>query len=271
MPAFAPAMLAAAVALSALGAVAICVLVVLYGFTPTGEEPAGNAPRRLIFTRVGHALAAVCFTATAILIATVLVRASSVVRTTVAVPDARVPGLDQEISGQETRLSETERRLHDLEEAVRRGNDEATAPAATAPAAMQTRQPPGPITPKRRQRSRAIAEPTVSSSPPAASTPSSAVVPPASSAPVSPPPPVASAPPPVTSPSHAPAPAVAASPRLASPQTETPPARPAPRQGLDLRSKLREDWREIQRGVDSGGDDFRRALEDVKRNLGLGK
>jgi hypothetical protein len=42
---------------------------------------------------------------------------------------------------------------------------------------------------------------------------------------------------------------------------------PPPARGVDLRSKLREDWREIRRGVESAPDDFRRAIDDVKRAL----
>jgi hypothetical protein len=34
-----------------------------------------------------------------------------------------------------------------------------------------------------------------------------------------------------------------------------------------LPNKLRDDWREIQRGVDSAGDDFRNAVDGLKRRL----
>jgi len=44
-------------------------------------------------------------------------------------------------------------------------------------------------------------------------------------------------------------------------------SRPEPRRGFDLRSKLRDDWREIQRGVDSAGDDFRHAIDSLKRQM----
>ena len=118
MPEFAPLFLSIAVGLSAVGAVALCALVVLYGFTPPGEDPPRRAAHRALLTRVGHALAAACFTATAILISVVLVRSTTGATGTAS--DARVPNLSARVAGQETRLAETELRLHELEEALRR-------------------------------------------------------------------------------------------------------------------------------------------------------
>jgi hypothetical protein len=62
-------------------------------------------------------------------------------------------------------------------------------------------------------------------------------------------------------------PPVAAAPRPAPPEAAASPARPPPRPSFDLRSKLREDWREIRRGIDSAGDDFGRAVDGVKGNF----
>src|SRR5688572_25624835 len=126
MPALAPAALAAAVALSALGAVVLCILVVLYGFTPAGEEPPGSTARRLLVTRIGHAVAAVCFTATAILISVVLAQPARPAPTPAAPADARVPALDARLRDQDARLAGTEARLKDLEGSLRR---EAARPA----------------------------------------------------------------------------------------------------------------------------------------------
>src|SRR5437870_2178867 len=64
--------LAASIVLSALGAVVICLLTAMFGFTPPSEEPPAQATRRLFLTRVGHAVAAACFAGTAILLAVVL-------------------------------------------------------------------------------------------------------------------------------------------------------------------------------------------------------
>ena len=72
MPPLAHAALAASIVLSALGAVIVCLLIVAYGFTPSGEETPLRATRRLFVTRMGHAAAAACFAGTAILLAVVL-------------------------------------------------------------------------------------------------------------------------------------------------------------------------------------------------------
>jgi hypothetical protein len=80
------------------------------------------------------------------------------------------------------------------------------------------------------------------------------------------PPAVVVSPAPASPPAPVPPP-IATTPRAAPQETAAPPAGPARRQSLDLRSKLREDWRDIRRGVDSAGDDFRRAIDSVKRGL----
>jgi len=273
MPAFAPAALAIAVALSAVGAVALCFLVVLYGFTPAGEEPPGRAAHRLLVTRVGHALAAACFTATAILIAAVLVRpeppSTPAAPSPVTVPDARLPALDAQIAGQERRLSETEMRLQGLEDAMRRRSAETKrveaprvvepTPPSASPISSSASSPAPTWVPT-------APPPPVVASPAPASAPAP-VTPPASAAPrATPPPPVVASPAPASPPAPV-TPPVAAAPRAAPQETAAPPAGPARRQSLDLRSKLREDWRDIRRGVDSAGDDFRRAIDSVKRGL----
>jgi hypothetical protein len=121
MPAFAPAALGVAVAVSAVGAVTLCALVVLYGFTSTADEvPDESAVRRLLVTRVGHAVAAACFTATTILITIVLVRAQTS-PPPVPVPDPRLRGLSGQLSSQADRISRTETRLRQLEHAVAGG------------------------------------------------------------------------------------------------------------------------------------------------------
>ena len=123
MPAFAPAALATAVVVSALGAVVLCILVVLYGFTPSDEDFPASGRGRLLLTRVGHAIAAACFTATAILIAIVLVHQRTPTPGSVAAPLTTVPGtaaIGEQIARQESRLVRTEARIRELEEALRR-------------------------------------------------------------------------------------------------------------------------------------------------------
>ena len=262
MPAFAPAALATAVALSALGAVVLCVLVVLYGFPAGDEDSPERATRRLVVTRVGHALAATCFTATAILIATVLVQHEPP-------PDSQVPALGEQVAGQEARLSETEARIRELQDALRRREvapvqpvPERTAPApAVQRPAVSRPSPPTPVRPAPRTSVRPTDEMAASEAPAlAASPPTWPTVPPA-------PPRVFSAPVPAPSPS----PPITAAPPPARPPEAAPEApsapRSTPRQALDVPSRLREDWREIQRGVDSAGDDFRSAVQGLRRRL----
>src|SRR5262245_20834699 len=182
MPQLAHGALAAALVLSALGAVLVCMMVVLFGFTGPDDEPPVKTARRLMFTRIGHALAATCFAATAILIAMVLLRSG---RTTpLASPhDPRVPALGARVDEQASRMRElesrardagtsverAERRLHDLEQSLGRLADEgrrtdrrivsleesearaaaasrtstARKPPATAPGAVIRRPEPG--------------------------------------------------------------------------------------------------------------------------------
>jgi hypothetical protein len=263
MPAFAPAALGIAVVLSALGAVVLCLLVVLYGFTPADEDAPRRAPHRLLLTRVGHTVAAACFTATAILISIVLAGpAPAPVLPAVgppAVPDARVPELGERIAGQETRLTASEARIRELEDALRRREAEqprrASEPPAreparprSTPAPARTGAPPSPDP----DESTVSAIPAPAASPPAPqrpSTPASAVAP--------------SPPGPALAPAAPPPPPVA----VTAPSRSTPSPAAAPRRGLDLPGKLRDDWQEIQRGVDSAGDDFRSAVDDLRRRL----
>jgi hypothetical protein len=62
----APYLLSAIIVVSALGALIVSLVVARYGL-PTGDEGPETAARRLLATRVGHAAAAVCFAAVAIL------------------------------------------------------------------------------------------------------------------------------------------------------------------------------------------------------------
>jgi len=106
MPPLAHAALAGSIVLSALGAVVICVLTVLYGFTPLGEEPAGQANRRTLLTRIGHAVAAAGFAGTAILLAVVLAQIPAATPSA----DPRVPALAARLDVQVSRLQGMEQR-----------------------------------------------------------------------------------------------------------------------------------------------------------------
>src|SRR5262249_51957158 len=126
MPQLAHGALAAALVLSALGAVLVCVMVVLFGFTGPDDESPRKTAHRLLFTRVGHALAATCFAATAILIAMVLLHSArtgppALVRDTpspaigvrVDQQAALVAGLESRARDAAAGVARAERRLHD--------------------------------------------------------------------------------------------------------------------------------------------------------------
>jgi hypothetical protein len=290
MPALAPAVLAVAIVLSALGAVVLCLLVVLYGFTPAGEEPPGSAARRHLVTRIGHVVAAVCFTVTAILLSVVLARPT---RAPAPIPppmDARVPALGARLQEQEARLTATEARLKDLESTMRREAARpapAPEPARTEPARVKPPAPAVRSTPAPRPSpttSRASAPTFQRVDPPPVlvipAAPPERTIPAPRSAVPAPPSPVA-----IVEPPPVPAPAAAAAPRdvevaasaarapVPAPVSVAPsgpaalePA-PAPAARLDLRRKLREDWATIRRGIESGERDFWRAVDETKRNF----
>lgn len=65
MVSFARYALFASLVASALGGVAMCVLVVKFGFAPPDDEPVDDRHRRLFATHLGHAFAAVAFALTA--------------------------------------------------------------------------------------------------------------------------------------------------------------------------------------------------------------
>jgi hypothetical protein len=271
MSALAQAALAISVVLSALGAVVLCILVVLYGFTPPGEEPAGAAARRLLLTRIGHAVAAVCFTATAILIAVVLAQPPRPEAPSAASVDARVPALGAGLEAQQSRLAQAEARLHDLEVSLHRETDRAAQ--APEPAPEATVEPKPPAVPQRRVTAprpaalrRLPAATGLATAPPARRfepppAPAATPAPPfdlEASALAARPGPTASAAP--TTVSLAPS---RRAPAEQPPRALAPPAPPR----FDLRSKLREDWNTIRRGVESGEEDLRRALDDTRRNF----
>jgi hypothetical protein len=294
MPQLAHGALAAALVLSALGAVLVCLMVVLFGFTGPDDEPPVKTARRLMFTRIGHALATTCFAATAILIAMVLLRSGRATPTAV-VHDTRLPAIGERVDQQTSRVvalesrakeasasvARAERRLQDIEQSLGRLADEgrrterrvvsleqSEAHAAAALRASTARKPmaiapanrtPEPASPSASPR--IIPPPT----PPPTDRPVSAPVRPASDITPSSP-----------SPGHMPAASVSS--------TGLPPATPAPSPAAvsvsapddetstsampdGLRAKLRQDWVAIQKGFESSRDDVRRAFDVTMRKL----
>jgi len=281
MPPLAHAALAASIVLSALGAVIVCLLIVAYGFTPSGEETPLRATRRLFVTRMGHAAAAACFAATAILLAVVLAQLVHTPAPPASV-DARVPALGVRVDDQGQRIERVERRVESAERAVERVATEvdaavsprpipqaSPAPVVLAPAAVA---PPKPVkkvvtppakplaTPaKRVERPQSIATASRRADPtPAVERPAAVTSP--DSTPVTHAPAPKDAHEPVTSP----APISVASSTAVRPAPETMKAPDGARPPKDFREKLRNDWHAIRRGWDSAGDDFRRAMDRLR-------
>ncbi|HUF91450.1 MAG TPA: hypothetical protein VMR23_03680, partial [Candidatus Limnocylindria bacterium] len=70
--------LTAVIFTSAAGALVMCALVFKYGFTPSPDELPSAAARRVLITRLGHALAGTCFATAAILAVVTLADLSGV-------------------------------------------------------------------------------------------------------------------------------------------------------------------------------------------------
>jgi len=286
MPQFAQVSLAAALLLSALGAVIVCALVILYGFTGPEDEPPIRAAHRVMLTRIGHALATTCFAATAILIGMVLVRVARS-NTPLVAQDPRVPELGVRLDRHASRVKTIERtietraqevsaslaraesRLHGLERSLGRVADEGRRTESrvgrleTSTRAAAT------------ERAAAARAPSVvartPSQMPAPSTSIERVV--AAPAPATPTPPTPE--PPRSAPEAVrPSPASVEPSALAlgaSKDRESEPPTGASSVGSSMpdgiRAKLRQDWKAIQQGFESSRDDLRRAYDSAMRKF----
>ena len=299
MPGFVHGALVAALLLSALGAVVVCLLVVFYGFTGPEDEPPLTTARRQMYIRIGHALATTCFAGTAILIGMVLIRAVRPV-TAPVVQDARIPQLDGRFDAQASRvaaietraqtatagLTRAETRLNNVEEALRRLTDEgqrtehrvgrleqAGSRVAVTERPVATRKPtpvaraaePTPPTAQAR-----VASASPSASPGAPAPPSPAPEPVTAPPPPSPVAPAPASPPPAlrrtsTMPEVSPLASPSSRDREPAPPAGTTTASSSPPGGF--RAKLQQDWEAIQKGFESSRDDVRRAWAVTKRKL----
>jgi hypothetical protein len=330
MSSLAQAALGASIVVSAAGAVVLCIITVVYGFTPPSEEAPERATRRLFLTRAGHALAAACFAGTAILIAVALaqpVRGPAPTGVTSALT-SRLDTLVERLGGVEERMKDSEKTLQRLETEVSDVADAqrgaaASVPSSEPPKALKpTSAAPSPARAVERPRAAAPAErlevwreparsgnrdqrvPTARVPEPAPATAASerggksgenprpapiATVAPAESSRAAGPtvtssPPPSGAPPVLDRPPVEPPSSVAANPPSDRASTARPADGPAPsagrapasapprsREGVDkapgsdFLSRLREDWRAIQRSVESGGEDLRRAVDRLRR------
>jgi hypothetical protein len=262
MPWVAHSALAASILLSALGAVVICVLVIAYGFATPGEDAAPGAARRMLLTRLGHAVAATCFAATGILALVAFGYTGGLMSSDEVVSDAPAPGAEPGRGSQmEARLAEAETRLGEVERATRRLGDDAGQAAgrlARLERAAPTERPARRVAPPSVAPAPAAREPVADAAPAVPLPTADPVAPPAF--PAAPPAPSVPAPP-VVGP---PAPAV--SPRAVPPfrpeerAAADRPAEPAAR--ADLRAKVRED-------LERAGDRLMKAIDDLARRVGL--
>jgi hypothetical protein len=297
MPAFVHGALVAALLLSALGAVVVCLVVVFYGFTGPDDEPPLTIARRQMYTRIGHALATTCFAGTAILIGMVLVRAVRPV-TAPVVQDARIPQLDARVDAQASRvaametrsqtatagLTRAETRLNDVEESLRRLTEEGRrtehrvgrleqtgSRVAVTDRPVATRKPTAIADATLAKAPARVAPAPPSASPVALTPPSPAPEPMAAP---SPPPPVAPAPassPPALNPAptlgHEVSPLASPSSREGEPATPVGTTKASSSPPAGFRAKLQQDWEAVQKGFESSRDDIRRAWAVTKRKL----
>jgi hypothetical protein len=283
MPSFADVALPGILVTSALGALAICLVLLRYGLGPPADDP-----RELLLMRVAHAAAGTCFALSAMLALVVLadrarpastppavealgVRLDAVLRDLAALR-ARSEGIEALVSGvHETpaRLTVVERRidrridrLEPRLEALDREARRLSADVARALAAVD---------PSRRSTTPAAAPRPTASLPtrgdpqgrPPLRAPASR--PPVAGPTVGPdlPPSTAAAPAPVS-------PALAGSPEPAVVRPATsvapPPADGEPRSGVgEFFRKLRGDWKVIKRSAGFAGEEIRDALERAGR------
>jgi hypothetical protein len=162
------------IVLSGLGALLVSLLIVRYGF-PTGDEDPEESNRRLIITRFGHAAAAVCFAASAILAVVALpARAPAPVTSAAGGADpTQVAQLAADVHRLEERLDDQlaafERRLSQAQAMAAERRMAEPRPAAEPPAAQAA---PARVTPP-------VARMPPAVEPPAVTEPSPAPPPPA--------------------------------------------------------------------------------------------
>jgi hypothetical protein len=118
---------------SALGGVVLCALVVKDGFAPLDDEPAALSHRRRSLTRLGHAVAAVCFAATALLSLFALSPRAAPVAAT---PSAEAARLGDDVRALEARVRDLEHVLARLTRLIAR------VERAIPPAASGRSEPP---------------------------------------------------------------------------------------------------------------------------------
>jgi hypothetical protein len=131
---FAQYALPAAMVAGALGAIVLCVVLLLYGFGSVADDEPRFASRRLFVIRIGHALAASCFAVVVILTSVAFFgerrRADVSSSAEVETLDARMSALEQRLTAPATRSSDGREEPATVELPSR-----PIAPAVTTPSA----------------------------------------------------------------------------------------------------------------------------------------
>jgi len=228
MQTFAHYALPAAIAASALGAIVLCIVLMLYGFATAADDEPRFPSRRLFVIRIGHALAVTCFAAVVMLtvIAFLDQRRAAVVPppTVVAASPLDDADLDARLSALEQRLGAVERRPSSTVE-------------PTMPVARRTPPPAPPVA----RRPATVRRATLPERPARASSDEVPPLPPRGTGD---------------------SPTIGTASGDASPSpVSTPPPSPS------LRAKVASDWKIIKRGFRSAGEDIESGFHEFSRRV----
>jgi hypothetical protein len=299
----------AIVVASALGALIVCLLVVRYGLATSSEADPEVAARNRVIVRVGHAAAAGCFAVTAMLGTVALVhqgrapaptvpatveRSLADLTTQARATEQRVAAMEATLARVDGRITARDTRLTDVERRLDRSLKEREARSAGETQAVETRQMvetrmkaaeaqvggleatvrklAADVTrtaTRLRQVERKLAG--------AEREPAQVAARPAAPTPAAPSPPLPAADPPSElgpQAADARSPAPPASPPAPSARPRVEP-RPAPESAaadvpLNLREKMREDWKVIREGFRETGADIRNFWNRVTGRAGEG-
>jgi hypothetical protein len=259
MPQLAYSALTAVIFTSAAGALVMCLLVFKYGFAPSPDEPPSAAARRVLITRLGHALAGTCFATAAILGVVALAELSGVAPpATVAydrfATDERIARLASRVGAVESRLQRADERVRRVEAGLENVGDDLRNAAASRDQAAR-RRVAAPLPPPVVEPRMALPAPPTPVAPAARAQPPSPPV-------VAEPRVAASASPPAVE-EQAPQPSGFAGARVVEPVSRRPKSAPLD----DLGSKVRRDWDVIKRAFATAGTDLRAALDEQARAL----
>ncbi|HUF93413.1 MAG TPA: hypothetical protein VMR23_13610, partial [Candidatus Limnocylindria bacterium] len=226
------------------------------------DELPSAAARRVLITRLGHALAGTCFATAAILAVVTLADLSGVAPPPAIAydrfaTDERIARLASRVGAAESRLQRADERVRRVEARLSAADDVRTASPVRERAARPRVAAPPP-SPRVEPRVAAPA-PRKPVAPAARVNPPPVLAEPRVAAPL--PPPAVRAPAPQAS-GLAEARVVApVSPKLARPAlSKSPPPD-------DLGSRLRRDWETVKRGFTTAGTDFRAAVDEQAREL----